>query len=117
MVLRIVVRKTPAAAVVAVLITSVTGFWAPGNAIALGSANLIWNGLEMFVLLRFGLVALAFAELFMGLTNQFPLSLESTAWNSTAGYAVLILLGITVITALRLSLGGRPLLDSFDACE
>jgi len=105
--LRALLRKDWAAAVAFVFLftvfySSVSQF----NPVALG-INVIINGLTVFLLIRFGLLALVATWVFAFLTN-FPLTTQASAW-----YAGISLTGILLMAAMAFygfytSLGGRP---------
>ncbi len=105
--LRVLLRKQWAAAVAFVLLftvfySSVSQF----NPVSLG-INVIINGLTVFLLIRFGLLALVATWIFVGFLS-FPLTTQGSAW-----YAGISLTGILLMAAMAFygfytSLGGRP---------
>ena len=105
--LRVLLRKQWAAAVAFVLLftvfySSVSQF----NPVSLG-INVIINGLTVFLLIRFGLLALVATWVFVGFLS-FPLTTQGSAW-----YAGISLTGILLMAAMAFygfytSLGGRP---------
>ncbi len=68
--------------------------------------------LYLFVLMRFGLLAIAVGTMVGVISGYFPASLDVSAWYAGYGYAALALFAAIVIYAFRTSLGGRPLLAS-----
>jgi len=72
---------------------------------------LVMGAAYLFVMMRFGLVAIALASFILGLLSSFPITLETSAWYSGAGYTALVIFAAIVLYAFRFSLGGRPLLS------
>jgi len=65
----------------------------------------------VFVMLRFGLSALATSLVLGDILISLPISLDLSAWHAKTPIVVLVLLGLSVIYGFRISLGGRPALD------
>ena len=63
----------------------------------------------LFVLFRFGLLALASSLLFTAIFAGFPITTNLSAWYSGIGLAGLVLLLGLTIYAFHTSLGGQPL--------
>ena len=63
----------------------------------------------LFVLMRFGLIALVFMCSIEVFFDQFPTTLEVSAWYSRFGFAALAILAAIVLYAFYYSLGGRPI--------
>ena len=105
--LRVLLRKDWAAAIAFVLLTTVFfSSWSQFNPVVL-VINVIVDVLTVFLLIRFGLLALVATWVFAFLTT-FPLTSQASAW-----YAGISLTGILLMAALALygfytSLGGRP---------
>ena len=72
---------------------------------------LIWVMLALFLLMRFELVALAFSALAYGVFDQFPMTLQISAWYSGMSLAAFVVLLALSLYGFRTSLGKRPLLD------
>jgi len=102
---RVLLRKEWAAAVAWVLLFAFLG--GQFDPVALAS-DLIFSGLAVFVMIRFGLLALVANFLVYGILQNFPLTTQGSTW-----YAGISLAGILLIAALasygfNTSLGGRP---------
>ena len=76
------------------------------NFIALASVSL-----GLFVLRRFGLVALILS-LFVVDVFRIPMTMHAPVWYSTAGYAALFVIAAITVFGFRTSLGGRSLLHT-----
>ena len=85
--LRTVLRKEWLAAAAYVLLWAVPAFLSDG--LISGAFGLVLSAAEIFVFLRFGLLALVFANYF-GHCLQFPLTTDSSAWY--AGTSLFVLL-------------------------
>ena len=72
--------------------------------------HLIVLALIIFVLMRFGLVAVGFLVFIVSIWYQFPMPPDASAWYFPYGFAALAIFAIIVLYAFRTSLGGRPLL-------
>jgi predicted Ser/Thr protein kinase len=69
---------------------------------------LIFIALLLFLLMRFGLVAVGFALLVQNLFARFSPTLDY-AWYSRVGYVALAIFTVIVLYAFYTSLGGRPM--------
>ena len=69
---------------------------------------IIMTALLLFVLIRFGLVAVWFWMFTTGLFTEFPITLEAT-WHAETGYSALAIFAAIVLYAFYTSLGDRPL--------
>ena len=65
---------------------------------------------EIFVFVRFGLLAWVFANYF-GHMLQFPLTTDSSAWYAGTSLMVLVVLAAIAIYGFRIALAGRPMLS------
>lgn len=75
--------------------------------------GLLLAALQLFVLMRFGLVAAIISNFYSAtVMNGYPLTLDFSAWYRHTGYALLAIWTIVVLYAFHTSLGGRPLLDT-----
>ena len=105
--LRALLRKEWAAAIAFVLLTTFFfSSWSQFDPVTLGM-NVIIDVLTVFLLIRFGLLALVAIWVFVGLLN-FPLTTQGSAW-----YAGISLTGILLMAAMAFygfytSLSGRP---------
>ncbi len=106
-ILRILLRNQKAAFAAFILITALIGALSDMRAYPI---ELIVTGVYLFVLMRFGLVAIALCFFAANLLSSFPITLEASAWYSGAGYTALAILAAIVLYAFRTSLGGRPML-------
>jgi serine/threonine-protein kinase len=75
------------------------------------TANALFAGLAVFVLLRFGLLALIATEAFSQFLTGVPRTLDFSAWYAGIGVASLVLVALMAIYGFRTSLAGRRLLD------
>jgi len=65
----------------------------------------------LFVLLRFGLLALVFSLFFYLLLQNFPITLETSAWYFDSALFAMVLAGVIAAYGFYAALGGRPLLQ------
>jgi hypothetical protein len=109
--LRTLLRNQWAAAVACVLLFTV--FYAAANGVLFAPAGLVsWlitSALTVFLLIRFGLLAVVVSGVFNDILGSFPLTTQMSSW-----YAGLSLAGILLMAALAFygfytSLGGRPI--------
>jgi eukaryotic-like serine/threonine-protein kinase len=103
--LRAVLRKEWLAAAVFVLVFAVPSFL-DGGMIS-GTFALVVAAAEILVFLRFGLLALVFANYF-GHCLQFPLTTDSSAWYAGTSLFVLLVLAALAIYGFRIALAGKP---------
>jgi hypothetical protein len=106
---RALLRKDWAAAVAFVLFLSV--MISAGNQYALLAfvANLILNGLAVFLIIRLGLLAEAAAFIFQScLLENFPLTTQGSAWYAGISLAGILLMAAVAFYGFYTSLGGRP---------
>jgi hypothetical protein len=107
--LRVLLRREWAAVAAFVLLFAVFETVAVNPSAVFFVVRLITSGLTVFLLIRFGLLALVAANAFDGVLASFPLTTEMSAW-----YAGISLAGILVMAAMAFygfytSLGGRPM--------
>ncbi|MBN2321103.1 MAG: protein kinase, partial [Acidobacteria bacterium] len=74
------------------------------------ATNLVINSIFVFILMRFGLIALAVSLVVWMFCLGFPLTLDGSAWYKDYSYAALAVFAVVVIYAFRKALGSRPLL-------
>jgi hypothetical protein len=103
--LRAVLRKEWLAAAVFVLIWTVPAFLDRGP--ISGAFALVLSAVMILVFLRFGLLALVFANYF-GHCLEFPLTTDSSAWYAGTSLLVLLVLAAIAIYGFRIALAGRP---------
>ena|GEM_PF-1170181 len=106
LILRVLLRNQKAAMVAWIMLAAaIPGY---GNNVWTVAGSLSGGIICLWVLMRFGLVALAFVYL-TGLLFNSPITLDVSAWYSDYGFAVLAIFGAIVLYAFRTSLGGRPI--------
>jgi serine/threonine-protein kinase len=76
----------------------------------MGAFALVEEGLTLFVLLRFGLVAGIAGSVVFGLF-LYPITFRTSAWYAGGGYVALLFIAVLALYAFRTSLGSRRLLD------
>ncbi len=109
-ILRVLLRKGWAAAVVFVLFFSFVESQVPtGAPVIFAIRGLILYSLTVFLLVRFGLLALIASELFGEFLGNFPLTTEVSAWYAGIGFAGILLMAAMAFYAFHTSLGGRPM--------
>jgi serine/threonine-protein kinase len=104
--LRAVLRKEWLAAAVFVLFFAVPSFLNGG--LISGVFVLVAAAVEIFVFVRFGLLAWVFANYF-GHCLQFPLTTDSSAWYAGTSLLVLLVLAAIAVYGFRIALAGRPM--------
>jgi hypothetical protein len=108
-ILRILLRNQKAAFAALVLLMTLPDALTDIRAFPIA---LVMGAAYLFVMMRFGLVAIALASFILGLLSSFPITLETSAWYSGAGYTALVIFAAIVLYAFRTSLGGRPLIGT-----
>jgi serine/threonine-protein kinase len=103
--LRVVLRKEWLAAAVFVLIVALPSFL--GGGLISGTVALVVYAAEIYVFLRFGLLALVFANYFDHCL-QFPLTTDSSAWYAGTSLLVLVVLAAIAVYGFRIALAGKP---------
>ena len=104
--LRAVLRKEWLAAAVFVLFFTVPWFFIGGP--ISGAFSLVIAAAEIFVFLRFGLLAWVFANYF-GHCLEFPLTTDFSAWYAGTSLLVLLVLAAIAVYGFRIALAGRPM--------
>ena len=114
---KIIFRKNWLAAVAFLAMFAVSRFLAPGFSIPSIVAELGGLVLIVYVLMRFGLLALATMTVMGEAAKRFYLTFDFSAWYGSSSMLVLIVFVVTAIVAFRLALGGRKLITEkiFDA--
>ncbi len=108
--LRALLRKEWAAAAAFVLLfTFLEAALSQFAPVALATSLIYW-GLLVFLLIRFGLLAFAAQGLFNGIQGSFPLTTQSSAWYAGISLAGVLLMAAIVFYGFYTSLGGRPIL-------
>ncbi len=105
---RMVLRKE-GPAIVALVITFVVFnlWWVSGHPIELFFLTLIF-AMFVFTLVRFGLLALASAGLFLFALRSLPIALDFGAWYAGHALLAVALLALPAVYAFHVSLAGRP---------
>ncbi len=109
-VLRVLLRRGWAAAFAFVLFfTFVESLLPTGAPVVFAVRALILYSLTVFLLVRFGLLALIASELFGEFLGNFPLTTDVSAWYAGIGFAGILLMAAMAFYAFHTSLGGRPM--------
>jgi serine/threonine protein kinase len=111
-VMRTLLRNKIAAIATCILVSALMfgSGWSELGSYWVFAVQLVLAILYFFVLIRFGLIALAIYYLSVSLFYQFPITLDASAWYSGYGFAALAIFAAIVLYAFRYSLGGRPLI-------
>jgi len=110
-VLRAVLRKQWIAAAAFIGVASVLNTFGTSYPRVDYPAHALFGALIVFVLLRFGLLALIATEALSRFLTGVPRTLDFSAWYSGIGVASLVLVALIAIYGFRTSLAGRKLLD------
>jgi hypothetical protein len=105
--LRTLLRKEWAAALAWVLLLAVLfplSFDLVGRATAL-----LFYSLAVFVMIRFGLLALVAGIMVFNILQSFPLTTQGSAWYAGISLAGILLMGAIAFYGFYTSLGGRPM--------
>jgi len=107
--LRVLLRKEWAAAIVCILLIT---FFRPPSAEPLTSVvvvtGLISTGLTVFLLIRFGLLAVVASFFFREFLGSFPLTTQGSVWYAGLSLAGILLMATMAFYGFYTSLGGRP---------
>jgi hypothetical protein len=106
--LRALLRKEWAAAFAYVLFFTVLGAAGSPSAPVALVIGLIINGLAVFMLIRFGLLALVATFVFGEFLELFPLTTQGSAWYAGISLAGILLMAAMAFYGFHTSLGGRP---------
>jgi hypothetical protein len=102
-VLRVLLRKQWAAAIAWVLLFTVLASGDPGGWVS----ALIFSMLAVFVMIRFGLLALVANHVVFSILQHFPLTTQGSAWYAGIGLTGILLIGAMAFYGFYTSLGGR----------
>ncbi len=103
---RVLLRKEWAAAVAWALLFA---FLAPlGDTPVAVVGALIFSSLAVFVMIRFGLLALVTNFVVFNILQSFPLTTQGSAWYSGISLTGILLMAAIALYAFYTSLGGRP---------
>jgi hypothetical protein len=73
---------------------------------------LLFSSLAVFVIIRFGLLALVANFMVFNILQNFPLTTQGSAWYSGISLTGILLMAVMVFYGFRTSLGGRPVFGS-----
>jgi len=108
--LRALLRKEWVAAIVCILLLT---FFRPPTAESLTPVilvtTLISTGLSVFLMIRFGLLAVVANYVFNNILGSFPLTTQMSAWYSGLSVAGILLMAAVVFFGFYTSLGGQPI--------
>jgi len=107
--LRALLRKEWAAAAAFVLLFTLLSAAGSQFAPVVLATSLIYWGLLVFLLIRFGLLAFAAQGLFNGILGSFPLTTQWSAWYAGISLAGILLMAAIAFYGFYTSLGGRPM--------
>ena len=106
-VMRILLRNDKAAIAVCILAWAVIN-GAVGDYLSFATL-LVISSLWIFMLMRFGLLAVVLTSFTATIINYYPVTFDTSAWYFSYGFAALALLAAIIFYAFYTSLGGRPL--------
>ena len=109
--LRVALRRTWLAVMLFLLIMLPWHLGAEHLVISLFAGLLFW-GLILIAILRFGLLATAVSYFYSWLAVHFPLTLDFSAWHGGTSILLMLIAGGAAVYAFYLSLAGRLLIDS-----
>ncbi len=107
--LRLLLRNEWAAAGAYVLISIAVNALQTDTPLVLGVVTGIRDSLTVFLLVRFGLIALIAAHLIANILSNFPLTTQASAWYAGTGFAGILLMAAITFYGFYASLGGRPM--------
>jgi hypothetical protein len=105
--LRALLRKEWAAAAAFVLLFTFLSAALSQFAPVVLATSLIYWGLMVFLLIRFGLLAFAAQGLFVTILRSFPLTTQSSAWYAGISLAGILLMAAIAFYGFYTALGGR----------
>jgi hypothetical protein len=108
--LRVLLRKEWAVIAIVLLVPAlgIVGSRDP----ALGVANEVFGAMALFLLIRFGLLALVANYIVWYLLTHFPLTTQWSAWYAGISLAGILLMAAIAFYGFYTSLGGRPVFGS-----
>jgi Protein kinase domain len=115
--LRALLRKQWAAAVAWVLLFSVFSTAQSQFAPFVVLGTLVFFGLAVFCLIRFGLLTLITNFVFYYVLGNYPLTTQGSAWYAGISLAAILLMAAIAFYAFYTSLGGRPVFGGGAALE
>ena len=109
---RTILRRQWAAAAALILIFTIPTVLQSDTPVVLGINAAIANGLIIFILMRFGLVAAIGMFFCNGLLQRFPITPHASVWYAVIGFSALAVLAAVAFYSFYISLGGRPAFGS-----
>jgi len=106
--LRVLLRKEWAAAVAYVLLFAIITALVSTSPEVIIVTALITNALTVFLLVRFGVLALIASTFFGSFLGGFPLTTDSSAWYAGIGFAGMLVMAAMAFYGFYTCLGGRP---------
>jgi serine/threonine-protein kinase len=107
---RLISRSDKATIVVVILILSAP-FIVQASSRIEPLSILLFFSIWVLLLMRFGLLSTCIGVFALSMTSGFPLTLQTSAWYSSQGYAALAVVLALALYGFRTCLGSRPLLD------
>ena len=106
---RTLLRKDWVAAAAFVLFFGLVGAVQSGGFAVFLVPRLILYGLSVFLLIRFGVLALVASNIFDVFLGSFPLTTQTSSWYADTSLAGVVLMAAIAFYAFHTSLGGRPM--------
>jgi len=107
--LRVLLRKQWAAAGAFVLFFTIFGALPSESPAVFAVREVIVNGLIVFLLIRFGVLAVVASTVFGVFLGSFPLTTEMSSWYAGISLAGILLMAAMAFYGFYTSLGGRPM--------
>jgi hypothetical protein len=111
-VLRLLLRKDWLAGVALVAVLTALAAFQSDTPVVTAFAQIITNTVIVFLLIRFGLLAMIAAQFLGVVIGSYPLTTELSAWYISISFAGLLLIGAVAFYGFYFSLGGRPAFGS-----
>jgi hypothetical protein len=108
-VLRVLLRKEWAAAIVCVLLLALLNSSGTAYPAVDWPISLLESGLAVFVLMRYGMLVLMVGSTLANFLLGIPRTLDFSLWYAPMGVLPLVLAALVAIYGFRISLAGRPL--------
>jgi hypothetical protein len=108
--LRVVLRSDWVAIPLLVLIAGFARILGTGSWVAI-PVLVASGGLRTFVLVRIGVVAAIIDAFVWTLLQSAPITLQTSAWYASIGYASLAVIGALAVYGFKTAVGSRPTLD------
>ncbi len=111
-VLRLLLRKDWLAGVALVAVLTALSAFQSDTPVVTAFVQIITNSVIVFLLIRFGLLAMIAAQFLGAVIGGYPLTTELSAWYISISFAGLLLIGAIAFYGFYFSLGGRPVFGS-----